>query len=195
MKGTADRPRKRTEKRRNPEVLTKLIEYTAEQLLAIAALPPMDSSDNSMPRPMPDWFVRQLFERLDALHAHYNINKSGSGSLFLLLLAVAAERYPGFRFRRRGQSGRGRKLAWTLSDQIDLWIVMKTLIDNGHKVASAATEVRDKLPTMARGWSAETIEARFYDAEKTMQQIRRGEITDFECMELLIRSYGLRSRA
>ena len=129
------------------------------------------------------------------MFAHHGIERKGVESASQLILSMACELYPlGFRFRRKGRSGRGRKATRTIADKVDLWVLMQGLMDTGQKAASAAAEIRDKFPSIARGCSADTIETRFYEAERTVQRIERGEITDFEKMELLMRRYGVRSK-
>ena len=121
-----------------------------------------------MPRPGDKDYrgLIMLLERLEALREHYDRPREAVFDPLLLLLDLAHDRVPGFRFRSTKRKGPEPKV---LNDFIIL-CKMCMYIEDGHSIKNAARLTAERRPSLGK---PETVRRRFSRLNRGGPELRR----------------------
>lgn len=147
-----------------PDILTKHGGYGLRTLFLIEALGGnVDAADKQARL---DAEAKQLEERLLAVYAHFDIDPATADAQFRLIVALCKVKFPrAFSFDSEEERKRGRKVKWSLSDQLHLVLAVKIFERYG-----GMKQRKQVYSLLKLGMKADTVKTRHSEA---LRNVRR----------------------
>jgi hypothetical protein len=182
---------KRTSRRQSvdrqiPDLLKKPITYELHDLLSLA------SGDDDRAADAARRLLNQFAARIAALFDYYGIDRTSDEPELRLFWAMGSDLFPNaFRIQRAGDPEQKRRpCERTIVDQMNLYVLMDALLENGYSYEKAAVYINEFFPDIAKGNAPSSIKARFSEARKTKRRVvDRGDVTPFEWFDLHTREH------